>query len=67
MTRDISPQRITEKGPCVLKSTLGREPRLQTHVDSALLGGLVVKLGSRMIDTSIRTKLNGLRVAMKGN
>jgi F-type H+-transporting ATPase subunit delta len=51
----------------VLKSTLGREPRLQTRVDNALLGGLVVKLGSRMIDTSIRTKLNGLRVAMKGN
>ena len=51
----------------VLKSGLGREPRLETKVDPALLGGLVVKLGSRMIDSSIRTKLLGLRAAMRGN
>ena len=51
----------------VLKAQLGREPRLSTRVDPQLLGGLVVKLGSRMIDTSIRTKLNGMRAAMKGN
>lgn len=57
----------TEELKRVLKSRLGREPRLQTRVDPALLGGLVVKLGSRMIDSSIRTKLNGIRAAMKGN
>jgi F-type H+-transporting ATPase subunit delta len=51
----------------VLKARLGREPRLNTRVDPALLGGLVVKVGSRMIDTSLRTKLDGLRAAMKGN
>ena len=51
----------------VLKAQLGREPRLSTRVDPDLLGGLVVKLGSRMIDTSIRTKLNGMRAAMRGN
>jgi len=56
----------TEELKSVLKSRLGREPRLQTRVDPALLGGLVVKLGSRMIDSSIRTKLNGIRAAMKG-
>ncbi len=50
----------------LLKARLGREPRLETSIDPALLGGLVVKLGSRMIDTSIRTKLNGIRMAMKG-
>ncbi len=50
----------------VLKAQLGREPRLSTRVDPKLLGGLVVKLGSRMIDTSIRTKLNGIRAAMRG-
>ena len=50
-----------------LKAKLGREPRLSTRVDPALLGGLVVKVGSRMIDSSIRTKLNGIRVAMRGN
>jgi F-type H+-transporting ATPase subunit delta len=36
-------------------------------VDPTLLGGLVVKVGSRMIDSSLRTKLNGLRAAMRGN
>jgi F-type H+-transporting ATPase subunit delta len=51
----------------VLKAGLGREPRLETKVDPTLLGGLVVKLGSRMIDSSIRTKLSGLRAAMRGN
>jgi len=50
-----------------LKSRLGREPRLDTKVDPSLLGGLVVKVGSRMIDSSLRTKLTGLRAAMRGN
>jgi F-type H+-transporting ATPase subunit delta len=49
-----------------LKARLGREPRLDAKVDPALLGGLVVKVGSRMIDSSLRTKLDGLRAAMKG-
>jgi F-type H+-transporting ATPase subunit delta len=57
----------TEELKRVLKAQLGREPRLQTRVDPTLLGGLVVKLGSRMIDSSIRTKLNGIRAAMRGN
>ena len=51
----------------VLKSKLGRDPRLETKVDPTLLGGLVVKVGSRMIDSSLRTKLNGIRIAMRGN
>lgn len=50
----------------VLKDKLGREPKLTAHVDAALLGGLVLKVGSRMIDSSLRTKLDGLRAAMKG-
>lgn len=56
----------TEELKRMLKAQLGREPRLQTRVDPSLLGGLVIKLGSRMIDSSIRTKLNGMRAAMKG-
>jgi F-type H+-transporting ATPase subunit delta len=51
----------------MLKSRLGKEPRLHAKVDPSLLGGLVVKVGSRMIDSSLRTKLDGLRAAMKGN
>ena len=39
---------------------------LSMRVDPSLIGGLVVRIGSRMIDTSIRTKLNRLETAMKG-
>jgi F-type H+-transporting ATPase subunit delta len=48
-----------------LKAALGREVMLEERVDPSLLGGLVVKVGSRMVDTSLRTKLNSLKVAMK--
>ena len=57
----------TEELKHVLKSRLGREPKLEVTVDPSLLGGLRLKLGSRMIDSSLRTKLEGLRAAMKGS
>jgi F-type H+-transporting ATPase subunit delta len=49
-----------------LKSRLGRDVAVDLTVDPAILGGLVVKVGSQMIDGSIRTKLNTLAHAMKG-
>jgi len=49
-----------------LKSaTGGKNVDLNIKVDPAIIGGLVVKLGSRMIDTSLRTKLNAIKHAMK--
>ena len=57
----------TEELKRVLKDNLGREPKLELKVDQSLLGGLVLRVGSRMIDSSLRTKLNGLRAAMRGN
>lgn len=48
-----------------LKSTIGQDVKIDTQVDSDLLGGLIVKVGSKMIDNSLRTKLNNLRVSMK--
>ena len=48
-----------------LKAALGKDVMLDERVDPSLLGGLVVKVGSRMIDTSLRTRLNSLKVAMK--
>ncbi len=48
-----------------LTAALGKEVALEERVDAGLLGGLVVKVGSRMIDTSLRTRLNSLKVAMK--
>ncbi len=57
----------TEELKRVLKENLGREPKLELNVDPSLLGGIVLRIGSRMIDSSLRTKLDGLRVAMRGN
>jgi F-type H+-transporting ATPase subunit delta len=51
----------------ILKDKLGREPKITAHVDEKLLGGLVLRVGSRMIDSSLRAKLDGLRAAMKGH
>ncbi len=48
-----------------LRATAGRQVQLNLRVDPALIGGLIVKLGSRMIDSSIRTKLSSLKVRMK--
>ena len=49
-----------------LKSQLGRDVAVDLTVDPAILGGLIVKIGSKQIDGSIRTKLNTLAIAMKG-
>ena len=49
-----------------LKRRIGRDVALDVDVDPALLGGLVVRIGSQMIDSSIRTRLNSLAHAMKG-
>src|SRR5204862_6517538 len=49
-----------------LKARLGRDVAIDAKVDPTLLGGLVVRLGSQMIDASIKTKLNNLALAMKG-
>ena len=48
-----------------LKSALGKDAQLATRVDASLIGGLVVRVGSRMIDDSLKTKLNALKLAMK--
>lgn len=49
-----------------LRTRVGRDVNVTYSVDPAILGGLVVKIGSQMIDSSIRTRLNTLANAMKG-
>ncbi|HWU94071.1 MAG TPA: F0F1 ATP synthase subunit delta [Sphingomonas sp.] len=49
-----------------LRTRIGREVAIDLSVDPSLLGGLVVKIGSQMIDSSIKTRLNSLAHAMKG-
>jgi len=48
-----------------LKARAGKDVRLKTTVDASLIGGLVVKLGSSMIDTSVKAKLAALQNSMK--
>jgi F-type H+-transporting ATPase subunit delta len=59
----------SERQLAAIKDALGAVTRKDVQVDvkvePAIIGGLVVKLGSRMVDTSLRTKLNSIRHAMK--
>jgi len=48
-----------------VKSVAGKDVTLNVKIDPAIIGGVVVKLGSRMIDSSLRTKLNSIKHAMK--
>jgi F-type H+-transporting ATPase subunit delta len=48
-----------------LKAVSGKDVALNVKVDRSIIGGLVVKLGSRMVDSSLRTKLNSIKHAMK--
>ena len=48
-----------------LKKTVGKDVKINQTVDEGIIGGLIVKVGSRMIDTSIRSKLTQLKSTMK--
>jgi F-type H+-transporting ATPase subunit delta len=48
-----------------LKQKIGKTVTLTEHVDPSLIGGLVVKVGSQMIDSSLKTKLSAIKIAMK--
>ena len=61
---------LTDANVAALKESLrassgGREVALDMKVDASIIGGLIVKLGSRMVDGSLKTKLNAIRLAMK--
>jgi F-type H+-transporting ATPase subunit delta len=49
-----------------LRATMGDKVQVEVKVDQSLIGGLIVKIGSRMIDSSLRSKLQRLQLAMKG-
>lgn len=61
---------LTESQRAALETALqeasGAKLAIVEHVDPRVLGGLVIRIGSRMIDSSLRTKLDRLRLAMKG-
>ncbi len=66
----ISAKKLTAKQleslTAVLKESVGGTIVIDAKVDKSLLGGLIVRVGSRMIDSSLQTKLQGLKLAMKG-
>lgn len=57
--------RILDEIKAALREVAGREIDLSVKIDPSLIGGMVVKVGSRMVDASLKTKLNSLRMAMK--
>mgnify|MGYP003345421852 CR=1 FL=1 len=66
----VSAQPLSEKHLAAvadaLKAATGAKVALSPRVDPALLGGMIVRVGSRMVDSSLRTKLSKLELAMKG-
>ena len=48
-----------------LRQALGKDPEIQTRVDPSILGGLKVRVGSRLFDASLRSKLDSLKFALK--
>ncbi len=58
-------QEQADKLAATLKARVGKDVKVKLAVDESLIGGLVVKLGSTMIDTSIKSKLSALQNAMK--
>jgi len=48
-----------------LRTALGKDPQIETRVDPAILGGLKVRVGSRLFDASLKSKLDSLKFALK--
>jgi len=64
-SRALSDSQINEIGSSIGNVT-GKKVFIEKIVDENILGGLIVKVGSQMVDSSLRTKINKLRFAMKG-
>jgi len=60
----LTPEQETEL-KAALKGVTGKDVAINVTVDPSILGGLIVKVGSRQIDTSLRTKLSTLKLALK--
>ena len=56
---------VIEEIKASLRDVAKSEIDLDLHIDPSLIGGIVVKMGSRMVDASLRTKLNSIRLAMR--
>ena len=61
----LSPDHSTALEEALRQVSGGKTVKVNVNVDPAIIGGIVVKLGSRMVDASLKTKLNSLRTRMK--
>jgi F-type H+-transporting ATPase subunit delta len=57
--------RVMNEITAALREVAKAEVAVSVKIDPGLIGGLIVKMGSRMVDASVRTKLNSIRLAMK--
>ena len=64
VAHDLGPAQMDELKEA-LKGALGKDVAVNQTVDPTILGGMIVKIGSRQIDTSLRTKLSSLKLALK--
>ncbi len=70
MTADVTSAKALTKAQSdklakALKASVGKDVKINAAVDESLIGGLIVKVGSKMIDSSIRSRLNALQNSMK--
>ena len=63
--RPLTPEQSAELAE-TLKKSVGQKINIESKVEPELIGGLVVRVGSRMVDSSLRSKLQRLKLAMKG-
>lgn len=66
VARPLSDEQFAAVGDA-LRAAVGKQVALDVTIDPALMGGMIVHYGSRMIDTSVRTKLDKLQLAMKAS
>lgn len=66
----IAPRKLSDSQTTALRNALqgklGGKVTIDASVDPSMIGGLIVKVGSQMVDTSLRTQLNKLQLAMRG-
>ncbi|HUH85957.1 MAG TPA: F0F1 ATP synthase subunit delta, partial [Stellaceae bacterium] len=70
LTADVTlAEAPSERQLAAIKDALGavtrKDVQVDVRIDPSIIGGLIVKLGSRMVDSSLRTKLNAIKHAMK--
>ncbi len=63
--RELSDRNLADLKDQLKSASGGKDVDLDVKIDPSIIGGLIVRLGSRMVDGSLRTKLNAIRLAMK--